>query len=332
MNQATDQVTEARQWAHFYRECGYQPLPSKADRKQPALSTFAEYFEVPLPATMLANWHAPNIQLVTGSAWRLCVVDCDGDRAHQIWQSLCTDHAHEPHTWTVRTGRGGYHYYYALPDDLEQCKSRRLWGLWDPYLGPKHEGGWSSHNEIRLLGDRTLVVAPPSTHVDTQVVYSFLEESGPKELPRPMPAPAWLLELPAVERPRTAPPLPARPPRTWGQAPPGPYPDRSQVLDAIGPTKHLIAAQYGLRLAARRPNPEGWVPCHAFDRPDEHPSASIHHEWGIYYDFTTNQKLTFFDLLAALAPGMSDWRDAVCQMGAVHGLHPTPRREFPQAT
>ncbi len=332
MNDAIDQVSQARQWALFYRDCGYQPLPSKADRKQPALSTFAEYFEIPLPATMFTNWHAPNIQLVTGQPWRLCVIDCDGARAHDIWQSLCADHAHQAHTWTVRTGRGGWHYYYTLPPDLDNCRSRRIWGLWDPYLGPRHQGGWSSNNEIRLLGDRSLVVAPPSVHVETEVVYGFVEESGPTELPMPMPAPAWLLELPAQERPRTAPPPPARPPRTWTSAPTGPLPDRYAVLDAIGPNKHLVAQQYGLRLAARGPNPEGWVACHAFDREDRDPSCSIHHEYGIYYDFFSGEKLSFFDLLAALAPGMRDWRDALSQLGAVQGVHPRPRREFHQAT
>jgi hypothetical protein len=93
-----------------------------------------------------------------------------------------------------------------------------------------------------------------------------------------------------------------------------PFPERERVLEALGPAKHLVAEQYGLRLAGRQPNPDGWVSCRAFDREDRHPSASINAQTGVYFDFTTCQILSFFDLIAELSAGMLDWRDAVRQL------------------
>lgn len=310
-----DQVARARDWAEFYRDVGFNPLPSAPHEKKPQLSTYAEYYEVPLPQSIYDNWRAPNIQLMTGVRWRLLVVDCDGERAHEVWHSLCIRHDTRPRTWTVHTGGNGWHYYFRLPEGLPRCPSRRIWALFDPLAGPTHNGDWLPDHEIRILGDRALVVAPPSSHVESRLPYWYLEGKGPKDIDLPQDAPAWLLELPPLERPRG--PVPPKPrigyhPGAGDDA----APDRDLVLQALGPVKHLIAEQYGLRLASRRPNPDGWVSCHAIDREDSHPSASIHHDSGVYFDFAGPRVMSFFDLLAAIAPGVLDWRDALRHLAA----------------
>jgi hypothetical protein len=50
--------------------------------KGPALATYADYWDKPLPDWVYDDWNTTNIQIMTGAHWKLCVVDCDGDEAH----------------------------------------------------------------------------------------------------------------------------------------------------------------------------------------------------------------------------------------------------------
>jgi hypothetical protein len=315
----TPESERALQCALHFRKLGYNALPSKARLKAPDLDRYADHWDRPLPDSVYESWKARNVQLMTGVRWRLCVVDCDGEEARAVWAAMCREHGHEPRTWTVETGGGGLHAYYTLPDRLDACPSRRLWGLWDTYAGRDHRGDWLKHREVRLLGDHALVIAPPSAHVETGRPYRFLDGLGPRRWERPAEAPGWLVRFPAIvaprcteDRPAPRVDVPARRPASNGQSF-----GRRDVLDAIGPRKHEVAARYGLRLAARGPNPKGWVCCHAFDRADRVPSASIHHQTGVYHDQRDDRRLSFFDLLARLAPlDFPDWRAAVNALGA----------------
>jgi hypothetical protein len=298
-------IERARQWARFLRSLGYNALPSRMNIKGPMLATYADYWDRPLPDGVYDAWNTSNVQVMTGARWKLAVVDCDGDEAHQVWRRMRNHHGQvgPTPTWVVRTGGGGWHYYFTLPDDLPACPTRRLWGVWDTWAGPKHAGDWLKHREVRLLGDRALAIAPPSTHVETGATYEFLKGRGPDDFPRPAPAPAWLLNMPAIVTPRTVEDVPTPPlelmPLGSPRRPAGAFPGRDDVLAAVA-DKIALARSWGLRIASRGPNPKGWLKCHAIDRPDAHPSCSIHHESGVYVDLRDSVVLPFFDLAVAL--------------------------------
>src|SRR5262249_36277489 len=155
------------------------------------------------------------------------------------------------------------------------------------------KGGWAKHREVRILGDGALVVAPPSVHVDTRKPYAFFAWSAPAPNGLPPEAPEWLLSVPILRppAPELAPiPKHNRPERVILT---GKFSDSKQVIDAI-PDKIALAAEWGLRVTGSRG--KGWFNCHAADREDRNPSASIHEGSGWYMDFAAEVSESFFDL------------------------------------
>jgi hypothetical protein len=309
---------EALAQAEFYRGLGYNALPSKRHVKGPMLDSFAEFWEQPLPDSVYSSWRTSNIQLMTGTHWRLAVVDCDGEEAHSVWRQMKNSQGFRGPmpTWVAKTGGGGWHYYFSLPDWLDECPGGRLWGVWDTFGGPKHQGDWQKHKEVRLLADRSLVVAPPSIHVVSDTPYYFLTGRSPSDYPRPMPAPAWLLTLPLLGSPTLAEPLPPPriiKPRSVPNRPAGVFFERQPVLDAID-EKIALAKSWGLRVVGSRANTKGWWSCHAIDRQDNTPSASINEESGVYHELRQATTIPFFDLAVALGI-YSTWQDARDDLG-----------------
>ena len=293
--------------ADYYRDLGWQPLPSKMDLKGPMLRSFVDFWETPLPDLTYAasEWQTTNIQLMTGYRWKLMVVDCDGDEAIETWKRMIAHYGGIPKTWRSRTGGGGEHHYFALPDWLDECLSRRLWGVWDTFAatdpekpGSPPKGDWQRHKEIRVLGDKALVIAPPSIHVDTGRPYAF--EVGPRDLPVPAFAPDWLLKMPAVVRPdcveRFAPiKIPAESAGKRG----GRRHDWQDVIAAI-PSPVEVAKRWGLRVAGTGPGSKGWWTVHAIDRIDNTPSCQFNDTNGIFWDGRDRTTIPFFKLGVAL--------------------------------
>jgi hypothetical protein len=91
-------------------------------------------------------------------------------------------------------GGGGTHIYYRLPIHLAFLPGRLIWS-------PDSTAG---HHEVRLLGDRSLVVVPPSRHVKTGREYVWHARHSPDVVELPAEAPTWLLGLPAWAVPRAA--------------------------------------------------------------------------------------------------------------------------------
>lgn len=295
-----------------YRSLGYNALPSRSDRKAPALDTFAEFWESPLPDSAFRSWNSMNIQVMTGAHWRLAVVDCDGSRARAVWKSMCEESGWVK-TWVSLTGGGGLHTWYTLPSDMSTCRSGRLWGLWNP-LGGVHRGGdWELHQEVRLLADGALAVAPPSAHVLTGKPYAFLHGCSPLEIERPAMVPEWLLKTPLLparlEAPRKSEPPPGR--RTYKPTR-GTY-GRDEVLDAIE-DKVELARSWGLRLSGGE-SPTGWTGCFAADRDERNASAGLHGSDGVYRDCRDGKTVSFFDL-AVLLGVYPDWQTAVADLGS----------------
>ncbi|MBX6315913.1 MAG: bifunctional DNA primase/polymerase [Isosphaeraceae bacterium] len=306
---ANPDFERALRCARHFRSLGYNPLPSKMDVKGPALGTYAEFWEAPLPDSVFEDWRTGNIQLMCGCRWRLGVVDCDGPEAIATFEAMATERGALPPTWVSQTGGGGLHVYFGLPEFLDELPSKRLWGLWDPWLGD-----WVKHREIRLLADKSLVIAPPSIHVKTNVRYEFRVGSSPREIPRPAMIPDWILRLPEVVRPkcvRDDPPV--RLARTH-TSPSGLRYRREDVLAAI-PDKLAVARSWGLKVASRHENAAGFVRCHSVLREhDETASASFKPSDGFYSEKGEGVTLSLFDL-GALIGGYSSWQECRDALG-----------------
>jgi hypothetical protein len=109
--------------------------------------------------------------------------------------------------------------------------------------------------------------------------------------------------MPAIVAPRTVENVPTSTlklmPLESPIRPAGAFYSRDEVLAAVA-DKIALARSWGLRIASQGPNVKGWFRCHALDRDDDHPSASIHHETGVFIDLRDSVVLPFFDLAVAL--------------------------------
>jgi hypothetical protein len=120
------------------------------------------------------RWPDANIGIVTGKVSGN-LVGLDIDPAHGGDVSLAElerQYGALPNTWIVRTGGGGYHHYFIVPEGIEvRCST----GVIAPGIDVKGEGGY--------------LVAPPSLHQSGNR-YELLEASIP-----PVLCPEWPLTL-----------------------------------------------------------------------------------------------------------------------------------------
>lgn len=269
----------AAQFADLYRERGYNPLPSRSDDKRPFIR-YADKWEAIISKAEFDHWRATNIQVMTGTFWRLLVIDLDGAAAIAEWERVVRD-SRVP-TWISYSGGNGRHVWYGLPKDFPRTPKVTLW---------KGEG---KHNAIECLCDQSLVVAPPSIHPVTGARYQFVSKrQSPLGLPKPAMLPhaarRYILGTIAAQRKEIEARLPATLPtaRFGGSR----IAERLPVLQ--------LAKSWGLRITGN-PDKNGWYPCRAIDREDRNPSASFHGTTGHYFDHGPNLSLSLFDLAAAL--------------------------------
>ncbi|WP_422923097.1 bifunctional DNA primase/polymerase [Singulisphaera sp. PoT] len=306
MSIVTDQdVALARNWATFYRQRGFNPLPMRQDAKRP-LVRFARWWEEPAPADLFDQWETPSIQVMTGRRWRLLVIDLDGPEARDWFLSRGMP---VPTTWSTHSGGDGLHLWFRLPNWLGRELPKAF--LW------KGEG---EHSAVERLCDRSLIVAPPSIHPRTGERYRFSSKAqSPARLPMPAPCPKWILDLPPIQAPRPPAATPAASfvpaKRQVDQAVVGRY-QANDVLDAIG-DKLSVAEGWGVRLASRSANSAGWCQCHAIHREDRTPSASVSIETGRYWE-PGERSISLFELGVRLGV-YGDWREAVADLGERFG-------------
>jgi hypothetical protein len=130
------------------------------------------------------EWPDANIGIVAGRGSGITVLDVDprnggDDRLAELER----EHRQLPRTVTVETGGGGQHYYFAAPPSA--ARSAVL-----------SEG-------LELLGERKLVVAPPSLHASGQ---RYEWDHDPAETPLAE-LPPWLIQLvPSAAQSRVAAP------------------------------------------------------------------------------------------------------------------------------
>lgn len=298
--------------ARFYRRLGYNVLPRRADGKRPACY-FRDYWERPVPADWFDRWTARSMQVMTGGHWGLLVIDLDGPEAEAVWAGWCRERGC-PRTWTVRSGGGGLHLWFSVPKGTP-VPSRFAWRVWD-----ESAQDWAHHKAVEVLGDRKLAVAPPSVHPRTGQPYRFVAGRSPRNYARPSPAPAWVLDLPAVARPVRGPVLlPIAREKAPGVPVAGRF-DRQAVLDAIA-DKCVLAASWGLRIVPGAPNPTGWVRCRAIGREDREPSAGFNVLTGVYHEPGEGRSLSLFDVAVELGV-YADAVQAINHLGSVYLARP----------
>ena len=281
-------IALARKWAEVYRSRGFNPLPSRTDGKRPCLR-YRQYLTERLPREEFEKFPTPNIQVVCGQPWGLVVVDCDGAEAIERFVGRFGGMRHLPATWISSRGDGSLHVWFRLPAHVNHSYPKAV--LWK---------GAEKHSAIERLGDKSLIVAPPSIHITTGERYKFLQYRSPLDIHLPAIAPNWLINWPAiVEKPAIAPPRPIQTHRTESSHI-GRVAGRFHWRDVLAsiPDKVALAKAWGVRFTGRG---DDWAQCHAIDRADANPSAAVHRQSGYYRDLgPSDAKLSFLELAVAL--------------------------------
>ncbi len=133
-----------------------------------------------------------NVGLLTGErSGRLLVVDIDGERPEGL-----------PDTVTVKTGSGGTHLYYTVPEGVDIPKANKV-----NHVAPGVD--------IRYTGGQ--VVYPGSVHPGTGALYEWAPGKAPGEIPMAE-VPGWVIAALLAPKPqKQAPTLPREPRPQTGQ-------------------------------------------------------------------------------------------------------------------
>ena len=151
--------------------------------------------------------------VATGDPLGLWVLDIDADptkgkKGIETISALIERHGSLPETLTGRTGSGGWHLFFRMPEDPELRLLVR-------------NSGSKVGEDLDVRGTGGYVVLPPSPHA-SGTPYAWKKGRGPGEI-EPASAPDWLLER-VVSDPKAQPSLldaPAEPrnPLAWSLPP-----------------------------------------------------------------------------------------------------------------
>ena len=254
-------------WAKvLFEKHGISTIPIDSKAKRPLIRT-SEWWSTtpptPVPVGLISQMRPRNIAVQTGSVSRIVVIDVDDPAACRQWFSTVPK---LPSTWTVKTGGGGMHLYYKLPRWLNAPLPRTI--LWK---------GTEKHQEVLLLGERSMAITAPSRF--TAKMYKW--EAGPNPLVCPPTyLPLWVVKM-VTEKNKSyaAPPVaPAQDRPRWSFPVGGSLTPREEIEDKLS---RLVGA--GLRLASNRANQSGWIPCYRIDRDERNPSASVREDGSVVW-------------------------------------------------
>jgi hypothetical protein len=145
-------------------------IPLKSKSKNPAIAGWREYAgsTVSQWGKWMKRFLSANVGITTGTPSKIIVVDVDPrNGGDETMRQL-----HLPPTYMVKTGGGGWHYYYLWPYKK------------DAPNGTDYLSG------IDIKGDGGFVVAPPSIHDKT-----FREYEAITRIEDIVEAPEWLLNV-----------------------------------------------------------------------------------------------------------------------------------------
>ena len=143
---------------------------------------------LPTPAEIQQHWEAypiGNVGCALGQVSGVVRIDIDGPTGEAKLQQWSNGNL--PVTWEFHSSAESRGLLYAWPRDLP-CKttSHRLRG---------------EHEELRLMGNGSQTVLPPSRHLSGSI-YTWIPRHSPQDIPL-APAPTWLIErLRADEQPQ----------------------------------------------------------------------------------------------------------------------------------
>jgi hypothetical protein len=169
--------------AIMYAVMGWRTVPGRPGSKVPIINDWVNAASTD-EATIRAWWDQypdAGVCIVTGRETGLWVLDvdvADGKEGLESLRKLIEENGGEklPETLVARTPSGGYHYYFAYPDDAEIHNSA------SNHLGPG----------LDVRGEGGQVVAPPTTRGEN--CYRWADGRAPWSA-EALPAPGWLLSL-----------------------------------------------------------------------------------------------------------------------------------------
>lgn len=173
----------ALHWITAAGQCSCGTVGCKSAGKHP-LDKRWQTLSAPPGRWATATGELENIGIRTGRASGFWVLDfdpADADDAGRELEHLIWKAGLHPH---VRTGGGGYHWRFAMPDDGREIRNRQSAG---GGAGRTHglPRGWD------VRGEGGQVVAPPSVSAKG----AYVELGEPPAGWCPYTAPAWLLEM-----------------------------------------------------------------------------------------------------------------------------------------
>jgi len=252
-------------WANKLWDFGISPIPISPEAKRPLIRT-SEWWGKPFPVSYLERFPNCNLAAQTGVVSRLIVVDIDNtDATKPFWLSR----ERLPRSWAVKTGGGGLHLWFRIPAWWNRPFSRTI--LWK---------GEAKHTEVAVLADRSMAICPPSKFRGSKA-YVWDVDCNPLNGPLAN-APAWLLKE-CCDR-YYEPKVKTYAGKTFtGERNSG----WSEAVSRI-PDKIALYESWGLRIASRYVNSDGWMRCHRPGEEDRNASASVRPDNGLLW--TSNQE------------------------------------------
>lgn len=190
MTLAAPTAEQATQWARWIESRGWKPTPLHVvgpDQKTCSCPKGRNCGNSGGKHNIAAKWQEDlrgseifeemarrrpkmNVGILTGEASGIFVLDIDPkDQGFESIKALIAEGKELPATFVVRTGTGGYHYYFQMPDFPVRNNVKKI----APGLDIRGNGG--------------MVVAPPS--VSYAGAYSIAHDAPVA------PAPEWLLDM-----------------------------------------------------------------------------------------------------------------------------------------
>lgn len=264
-------------WAQkLYKEHGISFFPMSTEAKRPLIRT-SEWWGKHFPVDALARFPGCNIAAQTGLHTRLIVVDVDNVPAASAWFKA---HPVLPATWSVRTGGGGLHLWFKVPDWWTNEFGRtQVW---------KGEG---KHEEIGVIFGRGMAVCPPSRFKGSGP-YRWEVDRSPLHRSLGI-APEWFLKMCVALKEVKAEPM------ALGTFPVGSSAGQWGDFSGLVPDKLSLLVSWGLRLAGGM-NTSGWIPCHRPGEEDTVASGSVRPDTGQVW---TSTRGTMSFVAAAVALG-----------------------------
>lgn len=319
----SEEIELAKKWAYKYVGMGYNPIPARPIqtkkggklRIRPSMLKFTEVREEGIGISILEKWWTPCIQLSLGWKHDLVIVDLDDAKAVEVWGMMCL-HREPIRTWKVQHDpHGGMHLWFRNPPGLVLPFATVIWEL---------EG--EKHTAIEVLGDRNLIVAPPSVSPRSGLPYAFLPGCGPEDIEEPAMLPDWVVSkvyeksskreeerrvISTVRADSRKVEKPVYPSHGMKRLPSYDWEDvLPAIMDKVG-----LAESWGVRFASRTPNQAGWVRCHSIFREDNNPSAMFGADKGGYWEKDMGQRpMSLFDLMIHRGFATSRY-DAIQKLG-----------------